>query len=73
MIIEELLLQYGLAGIVIWLFYTLVKNDLKHIAKGLEYFSEKIDENTRAIYELKTEIEKLVLLLRNTNKSNGKK
>ena len=68
--IEEILLQYGLAGFVIWLIYKIIKNDFKHLTASIEHFGSKIDENTKAIYELKAEIEKLVVLLEKVNKNS---
>lgn len=37
------LMQYGLAGIVVYIFYRLSSNDLKDLKTSIDRLSEKID------------------------------
>ena len=51
-----ILVNYGLAGVVIYVFYALFKNELRSLERAIE----RLDERVR---ELSERIEKLVVVL----------
>jgi low affinity Fe/Cu permease len=51
-----ILVNYGLAGVVIYVFYALFKNELRSLKRAIE----RLDERVR---ELSEKIEKLVTIL----------
>jgi hypothetical protein len=51
-----ILVNYGLAGVVIYVFYTLFKNELRSLKRAIE----RLDDRVR---ELSEKIEKLVTIL----------
>jgi hypothetical protein len=57
-----ILVNYGLAGVVIYVFYALFKNELRSLKRAIE----RLDERVR---ELSDKIEKLTVAL---EKSGGK-
>ena len=57
-----ILVNYGLAGVVIYVFYALFKNELRSLKRAIE----RLDERVR---ELSERIEKLVVVL---EKGSGK-
>lgn len=42
--ILTILINYGLAGIVIYIFYTLMKNELTELKESIDRLSDKIDK-----------------------------
>jgi len=57
-----ILVNYGLAGVVIYVFYALFKNELRSLKRAIE----RLDERVR---ELSERIEKLIVVL---EKGSGK-
>ena len=57
-----ILVNYGLAGVVIYIFYALFKNELRSLKRAIE----RLDERVR---ELSDKIERLVTIL---EKGSGK-
>jgi len=51
MTIEEMFLQYGLAGFVVYIFYRLYSNELKGIREEMREGLNKIEERLKEIVE----------------------
>jgi hypothetical protein len=62
MVLEDqlitILVNYGLAGIVIYIFYMLFKNELKELRQSIEKLNDKIDQLNQRIERLITLIER---------------
>ena len=61
--ILTIIIQYGLAGVVIYLFYTLITNDLRELRETLEKELEDLRRDIRELVEeirlLRVEINRL--------------
>lgn len=44
--LTTLIVNYGLAGVVIYIFYSLISNELRELRESIEKLSEKIDRLT---------------------------
>jgi len=53
-----ILVNYGLAGVVIYIFYMLFRNELHELKETIEKLSEKVDELSNKIEKLTALIEK---------------
>jgi hypothetical protein len=51
-----ILVNYGLAGIVIYIFYMLFKNELSELKQSIEKLNDRIDQ-------LSQKIERLIILI----------
>jgi hypothetical protein len=56
-----ILVNYGLAGIVIYIFYMLFKNELSELKQSIEKLNDKIDQ-------LNQRIERLIILIERGDK-----
>jgi len=55
----SILINYGLAGIVIWLFYSLIRNELRHLSYKIEKLSYRIEHLKDTLEILITKIDKI--------------
>jgi uncharacterized membrane protein YciS (DUF1049 family) len=53
-----ILINYGLAGIVIYMFYVLLRNELSELRQSIERLTEKVNELSNRIEKLITLIER---------------
>jgi predicted PurR-regulated permease PerM len=53
-----IIVNYGLAGIVIYIFYMLFKNELTELRQSIEKLNDRIDQLSRKIERLVTLIER---------------
>ncbi|PNV81829.1 MAG: hypothetical protein C0179_00710 [Fervidicoccus sp.] len=52
--ILEVLINYGLAGIVVYIFYKLISNDLRDVRESIDKLRNTIEELIKAIYRSNT-------------------
>jgi hypothetical protein len=53
-----ILVNYGLAGVVIYVFYTLFKNELRSLKRAIERLDERVRELSERIERLTAVLEK---------------
>jgi hypothetical protein len=53
-----ILVNYGLAGVVIYVFYTLFKNELRSLKRAIERLDERVRELSERIERLTAILEK---------------
>jgi Na+/melibiose symporter-like transporter len=53
MSIEQTIINYGLAGIVIYIFYKLISNELKDLKEEVKKLRESIDALTKTLRDAK--------------------
>jgi len=51
--IATILLNYGIAGVVIYLFFTLITQKLSNLERHIDNLSDKIDRLTEAVVALR--------------------
>jgi len=50
----EVLINYGLAGIVVYIFYKLISNDLREVRESIDKLRSTIEELIKVIYKCNT-------------------
>jgi hypothetical protein len=56
--LATILVNYGLAGMVIYIFYMLFKNELRDLKEAIEKLNDRIDQLNQKIERLITLIER---------------
>ena len=47
--IEEIIMNYGLAGVVIFIFYKLITNDMRELKASIDKLSDRIEALIKVI------------------------
>jgi len=55
---EEIIFNYGIAGLILLVFYKIFTNDLSGLKRAIEKLSDAIEKNNLLIMELINELKK---------------